>query len=392
MINLIKTGDKFDFYKAIFLFCLSVWAISLPFKNSIYQVGFVLLNLVFLSHLIYFKNFALVKEILQSVKFLAFCFCGIILAMIISNLLNTEFLSKKSWDIVLLFPFRYGLIFLSLCYFYKLKFFSEKELKILIFAGLFLLLANAVFIVVQNPQILTKLKGGGITGGLSTRTTFGFFVGLGFVLSLTLVKNYVFKAIFSIIFLFFVVFSFARSAWVGSFACLILFCVFNIKNYKLILSIFVLVITFALIMYFEFDSVAKRFNDLINAKTTGRNIIWRYCLDMIKQNPLFGWGVDTFRNLPNSPAIKRGDFNATHNLFLALLLHIGIFGFFIYFSTILSNFFIALKNKKFDIFIIFSYFFIVMQFDYSAFNSKEILSYLVIFTFLVYNTKFKALK
>lgn len=387
MINLIKTGEKFDFFKAIFLFALAVWTVSLPFKNAVYQVSFVLFDLVFLTHLIYFKNFALVKEILQSVKFLTFCFIGIMVAMVISNSLNTEFLSKKSWEIIALFPFRYGLIFVGLCYFYKLKFFGEKELKILIFAGLFLLLANAVFSVVQNPQILTKLKGGGITGGLATRTAFGFFAGLGFVLSLTLVKNYVFKAIFSIIFLFFVIFSFTRSAWVGCFACLILFCAFNIKNYKLILSIFVCLVAFVLVAYFGFDSVAQRFSDLTNARTSGRNIIWAYSLERISEHPILGWGVDTFRNLPLSPAIKRSDYNGTHNMILELLLHTGIFGFIIYMSAILSNFWLCIKERKFEIFIIFTYFFVVMQFDSSVFGSKEVLSYLVIFTFFAYSKR-----
>ncbi|MDA3053862.1 MULTISPECIES: O-antigen ligase family protein [unclassified Campylobacter] len=387
MVNSVKTEGKFDFFKAIFLFALAVWTMSLPFKNAVYQVGFVLFDLVFLSHLIYFKNFALVREILQSVKFLAFCFVGILIAMIISNSLNTEFLSKKSWEIIALFPFRYGLVFVGLCYFYRLKFFGEKELKVLVFAGLFLLLANAVFYIVQNPQILTKLKDGGITGGLSTRTAFGFFAGLGFVLSLTLVKNYVFKAIFSIIFLFFVIFSFTRSAWVGCFACLILFCAFNIKNYKLILSIFVCLVAFALVAYFGFDSVAERFSDLANARTSGRNIIWAYSLEMISEHPIFGWGVDTFRNLANSPVLKNSTFNGTHNMILELLLHTGIFGFIIYMSAILSNFWLCIKERKFEIFIIFAYFFVVMQFDSSVFTSKEALSYLLIFTFLLYSKK-----
>lgn len=386
MINLVKTDDKFDFYKAIFIFVLAVWVVSLPFKNSVYQISFVLMNLVFLSHLIYFKNFAIVGEILVKTKFMAICFGGIILAMIISNLLNSDILSKKSWEIALLWAFRYGTIFVALCYFYKLKFFSDKEIKILIFAGLFLLLANALFYIIKNPNILTNV-GDGIKGPLNWRTAFGLFAGLGFVCSLTLIKNAVLKAVFSMIFLFFVIFSFARSSWVASFACLILFFAFNIKNYKLILPIVVLIIAFSLTVYFEFDSVAKRSSDLINANTSGRNVIWPYCLDMIKQHLFFGWGVDSFRNLPNSPVFIHSTFNGAHNLFLELLLHTGIFGFAIYFCTILSNFFHAFKSKNFEIFTIFAYFFVIMQFDFSVFGSKELLSYLAIFTFLLYRKK-----
>ena len=52
-------------WRITFLTLLLLWCASLFFKNAVYQISFAALNLFFLAHLLYFKNYEILSEILR---------------------------------------------------------------------------------------------------------------------------------------------------------------------------------------------------------------------------------------------------------------------------------------------------------------------------------------
>lgn len=121
----ISTKDN---YKELFVFKFFVflWIMSIPFKNAVFQFSIFSIIIFFIYHLAKTKNFSLLFENLNKTKYLAIGFSFIILSLCISNFLNPEHLANNSF----MFVIRYGLIFIILAYFYKLDFFTIKEITI----------------------------------------------------------------------------------------------------------------------------------------------------------------------------------------------------------------------------------------------------------------------
>ncbi|MCD8212480.1 MAG: O-antigen ligase family protein [Campylobacter sp.] len=378
--------------KGIFVFLISVWIISVPFKNAIYQLASSLLILYFLIYLAIYKNFAPLKNNLKNSKFLAIGFFLVVFSMVIANLLNPEFLAKKSWHITAMFIMRYALIFVILAYFYTLDFFGKKELVFAVFTSFFLLSFTAIYQILTNPAGMFNSHIG-LTGSLAHHNAMGLSMGLAVssAISLFAYKKKLSLA-FTIYFLFFMIFSFSRSAWVASFAAGVCFIALNFKNFtlndkKILLSFIVLLILVLIGLFVGFDSFKERLDMLLSGNSSNRYLIWKYSWDRILERPIFGWGIDTFRNLPNSVVHISSDFNSTHNLMLEILIYTGIFGF------ISALFAIAVCLKKLAkssaLLPLGVHFLVVTQFDFGAYTSKELLSYLTILIFLAYADGFK---
>lgn len=87
-------------------------------------------------HITFFKTkqFSTLIANLKETKYLFVGFCFIVFSMILSNLLNPEFLDKKSWHTIYMFVIRYGLIFVILAYFYRLEFYKKEILVVVAFS------------------------------------------------------------------------------------------------------------------------------------------------------------------------------------------------------------------------------------------------------------------
>lgn len=379
--NFRNENGKISLFYKIFLFVFGVFILSFIFKNSLYQGSFVLLNLLFLSHLIYHKNYKILVEILKDKKILTISFIGIFISMIVSNLLNSEFLSKNSWETTILFLFRYGFIFLALCYFYNLKFFSQNLLRNLFIISCLIAIFGAILQIIQNPQILFDLK----EGGLKNRNGFGLIIGFAFVFSLVFIQNLKIKLPVLFIFMIFLILSFSRASWVAAFCATFLFCVLNFKNFKKIYLFYILIfICTILIIYANSKAVQIRLEMLMEGNSAYRYEIWKYSISRILEHPIFGWGVDTFRNLPNSVVKIDPQFNATHNAILEVLLYTGIFGFIFAAGSILAVFWQIIKVQNFAVLALFIYLFVIIQFDHGFYMSKISVNLIVVTTFLAF--------
>lgn len=377
--------DKSKFFFKVILF---LWIVSIPFQNVFYQISFVLINFYFIWHLIIFKKFKFLYKILKNIKILIFMLFGILFSMMLSNLLNQELLDPKSWHNILLFPFRFGILFVALLYFYVHDYFSKKEIIYFTLFSSFFVLVGGFVQLVQNYEIITDVEEG-IVGFVRNRNPFGHFIGIGFMIILLFVKEYKFKILSLIIFLFFIIFSFSRATWVAIFISIVVYLFLtSYKFYKKDFYIFcIFLLLLAIILTFE--SVQVRFEYLLNLDSSNRTILWKNAWNAFLDKPLFGHGVDSFAKvLPNMLVIGP----MVHNIEIEILLYIGLFGGFFYFSAIFLTFKESYKNKNFKIFCILFYFFILGQFDQGGFVARQYLSFILIFTFLTFADKVKFCK
>jgi O-antigen ligase len=375
-------------HNIIFKFLIFIWIFSIPFKNAIFQISVVLISIFFLYHLFKTKNFNILVNNLKETKHLFIGFSFIIFAMILSNLLNPELLDKKSWHTIFSFVFRYGLMLVILAYFYRLDFFRKKDIVIVVLNSFLLLLLTGVYQIIQEPSIVISE---GIRGTLNNRNAFGLMMGMGFVLSLFLLKyKRNFTLLLLVFFSFFMIFSFSRSSWVASTFAFFVLLLLNYKNIKISHIIyFLLFISFLLLLYFTFDSFQNRFEQLLYGESSHRTTIWIYTIESIKEKLFFGYGVNSWKSLPNDYLNRFPD---PHNSILEILIYTGLFGL----ISCLFTIFVVLKkiynSKNFILFPIATYFIIVTQFDFGAYGSKELLSFLTIFVFFVYADSFKKAK
>ena len=372
-------------YNNIFKILISIWILSIPFKNVIFQISILLIPTFFAYYIFKTKQFSILIANLKETKYLFVGFCFIVFSMILSNLLNPEFLDKKSWHTIYMFVIRYGLIFVILAYFYRLEFFTKKEILLVVVFSLSVLLCTGIYQIVQEPNVIIKE---GITGTLNNRNAFGLMMGMGVVLSLCLIKyKRIFALFLLLLFSFFMIFSFCRSSWVASFFSFIVLLVFNYKNIKI--SHFIYFLSFLLflsLLYFSFDSFQNRFEQLLHGNSSNRTIIWMYTLEFIKEKLFFGYGLNSFKNLPNE---FLNQFPDPHNSALEILLYTGLFGLVSCIFTIIVVLKKIYESKNFILFSIATYFIIVTQFDFGAYGSKELLSFLTIFVFFVYADNFR---
>lgn len=372
-------------YKSIFKIILIIWILSIPFKNAIFQGSIIFAIIFFLFYIFKTKNFNILFDNLKKTKNLFFGFSLIVLAMILSNLLNPEFLDKKSWHNIFSFVYKYGFMFIILAYFYRLDFFKKKDIFIMTLCSFSFLLLTGIYQIIQEPNIII---GEGIRGTLDNRNAFGLIMGMGFISSFYLLKD---KKVFAlpllILFSFFMIFSFSRSSWVATNFSFIILLILHYKNIKISDIIYFLgFISFIILLYFNFDSFQHRFEQLLDGNSSHRTTIWIHTIELIKENIFFGYGLNSFRNLPDELLNKFPD---PHNSILEILIYTGCFGLI---SCVLTIFVVLKKiyeSKNFILFPISSYFIVVSQFDFGAFGSKELLSFLTIFVFFVYADSFR---
>lgn len=369
----------------IFKFFVFLWIMSIPFKNVIFQFSTFSIIAFFIYYLAKTKNFSLLFENLNKTKCLAIGFSLIIFSLCISNLLNHEYLTDKSWYKTFMFVIRFGLIFIILAYFYKLDFFTKKDIVIVCLFSFLFLLSTGLYQIIFDPNVI---KGIGITGTLDNRNAFGLMMGMGFVLSISLLKyNKNLALLLVFMFSFFMLFSLSRSSWVASTCATIILIAINYKELRFKHLLYFLIFIFFLIaIYFSFDSIQNRFAQLIEGNSSHRTTIWLHTIEFIKEKLLFGYGLNSFSKLPDE---FLNQFPDPHNSTLEILLYTGLFGLISALFTISVVIFKIIQTKNYNLLPIAMYFIVVTQFDFGAYGSKELLSFLTIFVFFVYADSFK---
>lgn len=394
MTKILKKNRFFDLsnpWIATFKFLLIFWVMSIPFKNAVYQISTALIILFFLVYLFRIKNIHPLFENLNKTKILSLIFLFIVATMVISNFINPNFINAKSWEIIIMLIVRYALLFVILAYFYRLNFFSKNFILFLIISSFSLLSLTAIFEIINDLDSITNVAKG-LAGSRGNRASFGIMIGIGASYCMCLyLKNKIVSFMLFFYFSFFLIFSFARTAWVGIFFAAIVFFIINYKNFskkdkKIFLFTAILILLIVVLLFFSVDSFNTRFNSLLKGESSSRLDIWKYSFNAFLNQPYLGYGINSFGNLPNNIFYPHTALTP-HNLILELFLEVGLVGFVLCMSFI----FVVFKELyNHSIFLpVGAFMFVSFLFNGGIFSSKDFLSLVALLTFLAYSHRFK---
>lgn len=374
--------------KIIFNIFLFIWLLSIPFKNAVYQASVILLVIFFVVDIFQSRRFDILIKNLREAKLLFISFFFLMFSMTLSNLLNLDYLDKKSWHMVYMFAIRYALIFIILAYYYRLEYFSKNDFIVMLYLSFSYLALTGIYTALSLPEDMFT---SGLKGTLDYRNAFGLLMGMGLVLSVLLFEHKKqLSIILILVFSTLMLLSVSRSSWVSSIAaCLVLF-VIHYKKFRWQHIVYMLIFAaFIISIYFSFNSIQQRFSQLVQGDGSGRIEIWTHTIALITEKIYFGYGIDTWMNLSDSFLKQYPD---PHNMVLEILLCTGILGLMAVFIGIYAVLFEIYKQKNYKLFAIAAYFLVITQFDFGAFGSKELLSFLTAFVFFVYLEKFKPIQ
>ncbi len=380
----------FKYFSSDYLFniLLLIWCISIPFKNAVYQSATALIILFFLVYIIKNKDYVYFKELASKFKDLILVFSLIILSMTVSNFIN-DVSNTDAWRTELMFILRYALIFVILLYFYSKDFINKKRLFLFAFISLLIQSFDGVYQSILGYDFFNHNIGNlsrGLTGATFNRNSFGFFMGLAFLMSfLCLLKRVkidiktLFFFISLVLFAYATLFSYSRAVWGALFSSFLIYLVINLKSFRVKHIISLIIIIFITIMIFEnVDSLSNRFNSLLDGNSSLRDVIWLKAIELIKEKPLLGFGLDTWQ----IHGLKQ--FAGLHNSILEILLFTGTLGLLAFLSLLFLTLKTIFINKKWDLLLIINYLFVVSQFDQTIFKRKMFLCVVTIFMFYVY--------
>lgn len=391
-MNILKNNFKDS---NIFISLLFVWILSIPFKNAIYQISTGLLILFFIFYIFKNKDFIYIKKLLEQYKYLIYSFIFIIFSMCISNLFNI--VDNNAWTNVLMFIFRYGLVFFILIYFYGKSFFDKKLLLLFIMISLSIQLFAGIYQSIFVYDLTNSLVYNRIHGFTFHSNIYAFFMGVGLLLSLFLfvnAKNYnrnLFLFLNSL-YIYVVLFSYSRAVWISILFSTLIYSISYIKKLK-IKELFLL-ITFVVIFFiilFNIDMINEKFASILKGDSSGRvEAIWIPALELIKERFFIGYGLGIETVMKYNPTIYHlGGF---HNVIIEILFYTGILGLLafsiLFFQTIKEIY----NQKNIYYFTILIFIIVDSQFDQSIFNGKTYLSTLTIFMFFIFTKKIESMK
>lgn len=295
----------------------------------------------------YFKYFSPAPSFLNTpiAFFLVFCFISAIASVFLGQSLHNFLTKTLEWFIV---------------YFLVVEVFRKKaHIDIVLLLFIVTSLATALDSIVQFYVTHKDLfLGHNITPGGRPTAAFKTSNGLGGYLTVAIPaifatvffkgKNLQYRVLILVIFLFLLwslTLTFSRGAWLGTFLggmLMLLVSFFHRQKTKLYLLLgFSGTIVF-LYLLLGFILAGSSSPDLLGRFSTilWRSDIWRDSIPMIKDNPLFGHGINTYMRLFEAYRTDTGGANPTyaHNCYIQLAVETGIVGLFAFLWIIVEFF------------------------------------------------------
>lgn len=371
--------------KTIFL----LWIISIPLKNSLYQLSVIALSLLFFADLYFTSSIETLKNIFKTYKDIIIAFGLIIVTMTVSNAFGIQ--AEKAWYLEAMFILRYGLIFFILIYFYYKDYISLKIILLMILISLGLQAIDGLYQHFYDIDFISGQKvsnGNWLTGAVFYYNPFGMLMSIGASITITLLIYHVrFKLnplhislliLFAFIFIYVLLYSLSRASWVSFAVYILCLSVFNYQKLNLkIIGILCLLFALILVLATNDQSIITRFHQLLQGDSSDRFYIWEHSINAFLKNPLLGYGLNSFEQAVGI------HYRAAHNSILEILVFVGIIGFsaFSYMLYLLLREVYFRKNA-----IGFSFFISLLaisQFDNSVTGSKIFLSVLLLCAFFI---------
>lgn len=204
----------------------------------------------------------------------------------------------------------------------------------------------------QIETIQTNMLLGGIPGLAGEVSFNAFCISIGFIIissELILQKITLKNSLLLILHYVSIVFTGKRSFMLILpliFVVLFLFVNIKKKNKK---SVIILLIGLILIPVAYFRFLEEIIRNILTKggekiELSNREFFWNIAFSMIKENPIFGKGINSYDLYYNMLAIKKKAFAGAHNSYLQIFAELGLVGFMLFFMPLIKNFIKSIKN------------------------------------------------
>jgi O-antigen ligase len=263
--------------------------------------------------------------------------------MAISNLINGQ--NIEAWRAFLIFILRYWLLLVVLLYLRRCQLLTIRVLAFATFSSL----------IVQFLPFLPNIFDGSIfssrfLGFSSNPNIVGVYAAIGVLLGAFCIKydgKYMPALLLSGLMLAalsatILIASGNRGSWVALLGSVIVFAAFEARRNPSIVAAFLAAIgTISFVIFSSFSLPMSRLNLLIEGYPSLRDAVWQNALALFWENPMFGYGLETRGIL-----VKNHHVYSEHNIFLSVLLAMGMVGLAAYIYLLSSICFRALKDQN----------------------------------------------
>lgn len=306
-----------------------------------------------------------------------------------------------------------SLIYLTLRFFYTNHINFEKILRSIAHAGVIVGLANLAYYLLGIIEVNFSFVGNNILHyGLMVDRGYPRLIGTAsgdpnftavylsiFFFFYLLQKGYTFE---KILYFILIVLTFSRGAYVSIILALAIYYLFtnrisvsriNINRIGNILlsSLLLFFAVYAMNAMFKLDiasTITSRAQDSYSDNGSGRTELWKNAYETYQENPLYGIGANSTLEYNTE---QYDNEHYTHNTYLETLSELGIFGFFIFISSMALALRAAFRNCKYNLnYSFLLYLGILLQMVFLSMMVSEI--YLIgILTILIFSQEAKNL-
>lgn len=326
-----------DIRRAMASFFVVVWVASIPLKNSIYEVSMASFVLLALVSLLMDRDFRILYSIPDSGKKGYYLIASVLLSTLISNVFHLESLGEESWGGTVTFWYRFAMVPACLLYLSLKNYVSFKTILAGALVGLGVQVVAGYIhylqIVGLLPEIIHSDFGYRVIGLAREPNVFGFFMGLGVLLTAWVLLVYgdrlskfqqVATILFGLALLGLVALSYSRASWLALSVGLgfLAWKESSRRGREIILASLLAGCSLAALI---FPSVIDRFESIFDlSQNQDRLGPWRHAMALIADRPFLGHGMGV--SLLAAHAERLGGLWSLHNIVLEILFHTGMLG------------------------------------------------------------------
>ena len=347
---------------------------SLPFDNALFHFFSLLLLLAFCASLRWIGMEG-VKSAIDDAKWVHVSFAAIWAIMLISNAINAQ--SDEAWRTMYQFGPRYWLLFAVFSCLLGWRIISEKTLFVAAIAGLSLHFIPYIPDMLDLSIFDTRFKGmdrNPNTAGFKAAGLVMLSLYLAFSQNLTRRLRYPLAIGLGSMALISLLASGNRGSWVAVFVSSGIFLAAMLpKHPKKIIGITISFGVFVGIVITQFSGPAQRLALLLDGYSSYRFDIWKNAWNLFIQKPIFGYGLDVRDALLTNNYIYH-----EHNIFISVLITMGIAGLIAYSTMLVSIARLAIKYRNYFPLLLIFMMMIVGMFAYDFYRSQLFLAHFVI--------------
>lgn len=316
--------------------------VSLPFDGAMFHFASLLLLITALLSVLPYR-WATVQHSLEKYKSVHVAFLAIVLLMCLSNLLNQQGL--EAWDTTVKFAIRYWLMLAVLLYLLDQKFLTLRFISFALVCSVAMQLLPFLPLIWSGDIFETRFH-----GFTSNPNVMGLYAGLGVLVGFYLAADRKIalapRLLVSILLILLagsaLFASGNRGAWVALVGAVGCFIAFRLRrDYKTIIPALGLLSFGAFYVFSQFEVPKSRLNLLLNGYPALRDQVWANSFSLFLEKPILGYGLDT-----KSALLENHSIYSEHNIFLSVLVALGVLGFLAFCFLLLTICWPALKHRN----------------------------------------------